>query len=144
MLELGYPAVFTPERQGGFSVSFPDLPEAHTGGDDRADATLQALDCLMCALSYRITDGEDIPRPSAPKRGQYLVSVPLWLAPKVALYQAMREQKVSNVALARKLKCSENVIRRMLNPKHGTKPEKIQRALEALGKRLTVSVRDAA
>jgi hypothetical protein len=36
------------------------------------------------------------------------------------------------------------VIRRMLDPEHATKAEKIQAALAALGKQLTVDVRDAA
>jgi antitoxin HicB len=63
---------------------------------------------------------------------------------KLALYLAMRERKVSNSWLARRLGCSETVIRRMLNPDHETKAEKIEAALVALGKRLTVGVEDAA
>ena len=39
---------------------------------------------------------------------------------------------------------SETVIRRMLNPKHDTKPGKIQAALAALGKRIVVTFEDAA
>jgi hypothetical protein len=39
---------------------------------------------------------------------------------------------------------SETVVRRMLNPKHATKPEKIQSALAALGKRIVVTFEDAA
>jgi len=35
------------------------------------------------------------------------------------------------------------VIRRMLDPKHNTKPEKMQAALAALGKRIVVSFDDA-
>ena len=83
-------------------------------------------------------------RPSKPKRGQYLVGVPLYLAPKLALYLAMRENGVTRTSLAKKLHVSETVVRRMLNPKHDTKPEKIQAALAALGKRLVVVFEDAA
>jgi hypothetical protein len=32
----------------------------------------------------------------------------------------------------------------MLDPEHHTKPEKLQAALEALGKRITIAVEDAA
>ena len=73
-----------------------------------------------------------------------MIQVPLYLAPKLALYMAMNEKRVNNVQLARKLGVSETVVRRMLNPRHDTKPEKIQVALEALGKRITVAVEDAA
>ncbi len=87
---------------------------------------------------------EEIPTPSAAKRGQRLVPVPLWLAPKLALYLAMRDQQVNNSDLARRLGIHERVIRRMLDPKHATKAEKIQAALAVLGKQMTVEVRDVA
>ena len=91
-----------------------------------------------------MTRREEIPTPSAAKRGQRLVPVPLWLAPKLALYLAMREQLVNNSELARRLGVHERVIRRMLDPEHATKAERIQAALAALGKQMTVEVRDAA
>ena len=49
-----------------------------------------------------------------------------------------------NTELARRLGVSETVVRRMLNPKHDTRPEKIQAALEALGKRVVMAYDDAA
>ena len=70
--------------------------------------------------------------------------VPLWLAPKLALYLAMRDQQVNNSELARRLGVHERVIRRMLDPEHASKAEKIQAALAALGKQMTVEVCDAA
>ena len=45
----------------------------------------------------------------------------------------MRERRIPNTELAKRLGVSETVIRRMLNPKHDTRPEKIQAALTALG-----------
>jgi len=87
---------------------------------------------------------EEIPEPSAAKRGQRLVPVPLWLAPKLALYLAMRDQQVNNSELARRLGVHERMVRRMLDPEHASKAEKIQAALSALGKQLTLEVRDAA
>jgi antitoxin HicB len=56
----------------------------------------------------------------------------------------MREQRVANTELARRLGVSETVVRRMLNPKHNTKPEKIQAALAELGKRIVVTSEGAA
>jgi antitoxin HicB len=72
------------------------------------------------------------------------IGVPLYLAPKLALYLAMRERHMTNTELAERLGISETVIRRMLNPKHDTRPEKIQAALVALGKRVIVTFEDAA
>jgi len=145
MFHASYPATLLRETDGrGFHVRFPDLPEALTGGDDLADALAQAQDCLAEAIAGRIARGDAIPPPSPLKRGQHLISVPLYLAPKLALYLAMRERRITNVELGRRLGVSETVVRRMLNPKHATKSEKIQSALAALGKRIVVAFEDAA
>lgn len=85
MFIASYPASFLPERGQGFHVRFPDLPEALTGGDDLEDTLLQA-DCLAEAIAGRVSRGAEIPSPSKAKRGQYLIGVPLYLAPKLALY----------------------------------------------------------
>jgi antitoxin HicB len=104
----------------------------------------EAIDALGSELSIRLSRREPIPAPSMVKRGQRLVPVPLWLAPKLALFMAMRDQQVNNSDLARRLGVHERVVRRMLDPHHATKAEKIQAALAMLGKQMTVEVRDAA
>jgi antitoxin HicB len=145
MFTAAYPASFLPEENGkGFHVRFPDLPEALTGGADFEDTLSQAVDCLAEAIAGRIARGDEIPVPSKLKRGQHPVSVPLYLAPKLALYLALREAGISKTELARRLGVSETVIRRMLDPKHNTKPEKIQAALIALSKRIVIRFEDAA
>ena len=145
MFTATYPANFLTEKNSkGFHVRFPDLPEALTGGVDLDDTYEQAADCLAEALAGRIARGDLIPAPSKLKRGQYPVSVPLYLAPKLALYLAMREGGMRNTDLAKRLGVSETVVRRMLDPKRNTKPEKIQAALAVLGKRIVVRFEDAA
>jgi antitoxin HicB len=140
-----YPATLLPEQDGhGYHVRFPDLPEALTGGSDLEDTLAEAADCLAEALAGRIARGDSIPKPSRVKRGQFAIGVPLPLAPKLALYLAMRERGLTNSALARQLSVSETVVRRMLNPRHDTRPDKLQAALAALGKRLVVTIADAA
>lgn len=145
MFTATYPATILREgNRRGFYVRFKDLPEALTGGDDFEDSLEQASDCLAEALAGRIRRGDEIPPPSNLKRGQHPIGVPLYLAPKLALYLAMREHAIRNTELAARLGVSETVVRRMLDPKHNTKPEKIQAALNALGKRIVVSFEDAA
>jgi len=144
MRSFVYPAVFSNDGHGRVLVRFPDLKEALTDGKDLPEAMEQAIDCLGSDLAHRIIHKEDIPAASPPKRGQRLVPVPLWIAPKLALYLAMREQGINNSELSRRLGVRETVVRRMLNPDHETKAEKIQAALAVLGKRLAVEVGDAA
>jgi antitoxin HicB len=139
-----YPARFTTGGDGRVLVEFVDLPRVATDGKDDREAISEAMDALGSDLSIRLTRREEIPTPSVAKRGQRLVPVPLWLAPKLALYLAMRDEQVNNSELARRLGVHERVIRRMLDPEHATRAERIQGALAALGKQITVEVRDAA
>ena len=105
MFTANYPASFLREDNGEvFHVRFPDLPEALTGGDDVEDTLVQAADCLAEAIAGRIARSEEIPPPSKAKRGQHLIGVPLYyLAPKLALYLAMRERRMPNTELAKRL-----------------------------------------
>ena len=70
--------------------------------------------------------------------------VPLWITGKLALYWTIREIGISQSELARRLSVRETVVRRMLDPNHDTRPEKLQAALEALGKRVVMAYGDAA
>src|ERR1700733_1169149 len=144
MSAFTYPARFTAGGDGRVIVEFIDLPRVATDGKDDREAMEEAIDALGSDLSIRLSRREEIPTPSAAKRGQRLVPVPLWLAPKLALYLAMRDQQINNSDLARRLGIHERVIRRMLDPEHAPKAEKIQAALAILGKQMTVEVRDAA
>ncbi len=144
MSALMYPAVFSRDEGGRTLVRFPDLKGVATDGEDEAEALAEAEDCLGSDLSIRMAQKEEIPAPSPARRGQRLIAVPIWLAPKLALYLAMRDAGISNSELARRLACRETVVRRMLDPDHASKPGKIERALAILGKRLSVVVDDAA
>jgi antitoxin HicB len=62
----------------------------------------------------------------------------------LALVTAFRDSGLTQVALAAKLGKAEGEIRRMLNPYHATKLASIDAALRALGKRLVVTVEEAA
>jgi antitoxin HicB len=144
MFSFTYPASFRPDESRRQVVSFPDFPFAHTDGKDANEAMEEAIDCLGSVLASLIAGKSDIPVPSRVKRGQRLVPVPLWIAGKLGLYLAMREKGVNNSELARRLGVRETVIRRMLDPDHETRSERIQAALEALGKRIVIAVEDAA
>ena len=85
-----YPCVLTPETDGGYSVSFPSVPEALTCGDDRDEALAMAEDALAVALGSYMQCREDIPVPETAVGEQEMIAVPLVVAAKLALYTAMR------------------------------------------------------
>ena len=145
MRSLAYPATLTPDREaGGFTVTFPDLPEAITQGEDRLDTLTQAADCLEEAIAGRIRRGDEIPVASKTKASQTVVFVPPLMAAKAALYLAMREAKISNVKLAKQLGCDEKDVRRLLDPRHSSRITALQAALAALGKKIVLAVENAA
>jgi len=140
-----YPARFERgDKPGVLVITFRDIPEAITQGKGEKDALWQAADCLEEAIAGRIADGGEIPKASAAARGERLIPVPAPMAAKAALYLAMREAGMTNAQLARKLGCDEKELRRMLDPRHPTKLPRITEALDVFGKRLVVSIEEAA
>lgn len=57
-----YPAIFLKEPDGRYSVSFPDIPEALTCGENFEDAIEMAKECLGLCLEGRKEDNEEIPK----------------------------------------------------------------------------------
>lgn len=67
--KLFYPAIFHKEEKG-YWVSFPDVPEALTEGDNMQEAYEMAVDCLGLALSVKAEENEIFPTPSVPENIQ--------------------------------------------------------------------------
>lgn len=64
MAKYAYPAIFTPEQDGGFSIYFPDLDGCYTCGDDMVDGLTMAQDVLALVLYGYEKDNREIPQPS--------------------------------------------------------------------------------
>lgn len=64
MKKYVYPAVFTQEDNGMYSVEFRDLESCYTCGDDINDAVLNAQDVLSMVLYRYEREGKAIPEPS--------------------------------------------------------------------------------
>lgn len=63
--KYAFPAIFTPEEDGGYSVRFPDLEGCFTCGDDMAGALFMAEDALALVLYGYENDARTIPAPSS-------------------------------------------------------------------------------
>jgi antitoxin HicB len=138
-MEHAFSYRFEPEESGGVLVQFVDVPEAHSSGATEAEVGDRALDCLIAALGGYIKLGRAIPRPS-PARSRPVVALPPLVAAKLALYEAMRAQRVTRVELARRLGLQVNAVRRLLDLDHRSHIDQVDRALSALGRRLAVRV----
>ena len=141
---VAYPALFTPEADGGYSVTFRDLPEANAFGADLEDTLQAAMYGLAVALEFRIRDDEPWPEPSPALEGERLIILPVLIEAKLALMRRMHETGTTKVELARVLGISEGAVRRLLRFDHRSHIGRVEAALERLGSRLELQLRDAA
>jgi antitoxin HicB len=79
----------------------------------------------------------EIPLPSA---GTPSVPLPASMATKAAFYWAIRELGLSKVELAERLGVDEREVRRLLNPRHPSKLNRIEELLKKLGRHMVVTV----
>lgn len=138
-----YPAVIEPGDRGGFVVSFPDVPEAITEGDDRTEAEVMAADALGVALLTYIEASRAIPAPTAVSGDQVLISVDPEICAKLAVIESFRESGLTQAELARRLGKDAREIRRILDPDHATKLGALTTTLTVLGRRLVIGVEAA-
>jgi len=134
---MHYPANIRPDGKF-FLVTFPDIPEAITQGNDIEDAKRHGADVLESALDHYLESGLPIPAPSRLKRGQHLIGLPASIAAKVLLLNEMIAQKVRPAELARRLQVTPQEVTRLINPRHKSKIDGIAIALKALGKTLEI------
>lgn len=139
-MEFAYPARLAAEPDGRYTVTFPDLPDAITQGEDRDDAIEMAADCLAETIGARIVERADVPAPSRLKRGHVRVAVPVHVAVKAALYVAMRHDGVSTNALAKAISGQPVQVRRLLDPGRASSMKRMDQALSAMGRRVRVSL----
>ena len=64
MKKVFYPAIFHVAEEGGYWVTFPDIPECITEGDDMEETYQMAVDALGLALTERMKEGEKLPEVS--------------------------------------------------------------------------------
>jgi antitoxin HicB len=140
MKEFIFRALFEPGERRGIVVSFPDVPEAITQGDDEADARAMAEEALALALLSYSRRNLPLPRSKARRRGLVPIAVPPDVAAKLAVLEAFREAGISKSELGRRIGRDEKEVRRILDPKHPTKLPALTAALRALGQRLVIGV----
>lgn len=80
MNKLFYPAIFHVADEGGFWITFPDLPECMTQGDNMQDAYEMAVEALGLALTSREQEMQEIPSASdisqiSLEKGEYCVVI---------------------------------------------------------------------
>jgi antitoxin HicB len=123
-------------------VTVPDLPEAITFGEDREDGLARAADAIETAIIGYMSDREDIPAPKA--RAKDYVTLPTLSALKIELYRAMRAEGLGKAALAKRLGVALPQIDRLLDLRHASRLDAMERAFAAIGRTMDIVVKAAA
>lgn len=136
---FAYPVVLAPDKKdGGFVVTFVDIPEAITQGDTEEEAMRMAREALETALEFYFDEGRAVPLPSRAKRGQRVVELAASVTAKVILLNEMVHQKVRPAELARRLQTTPQEVNRLTNIRHTSRIDGISAALKALGKTIEI------
>jgi len=138
---MKYPATFTPAEEGGFVVTFRDIPEAITQGDDEAEALEMAADSLLSAMEFYFEDRRPVPPASAAQQGERLITLLPSVAVKVLLLNRMLKERVRPADLARLLGVKPQEVTRLTDLGHNTKIDTLDAALSALGYELVIHAR---
>ena len=139
MLNLDYPVHLETAEEGGFIVTFPDVPEAITQGEDEDEALLRAVDALETALSFYIDDRRALPVPSE-ATGRPVVRPSALESAKLALYVEMTTQGIRKSELARRLGWCPPQVDRLFDLRHASRFDQIEAAARALGRRVNVTL----
>jgi antitoxin HicB len=136
---LAYPVTLTPDKKdGGYVVTFRDIPEAITQGETIEEALAMASEALESALEFYFEGRRPVSMPSPAKRRQHLIELPASLTAKILLLNEMIHQQVRPAELARRLGTTPQAVNRLTNLRHASKIDGIASAMKALGKTLEI------
>lgn len=125
---------------GAYIASCRDLPLMNSVGDDLQDALFESISGLVTAISIEMDERRPVPTGSKPEKGEHLVTVPVLVAMKASLHNAMIETGTRKAELARKMGKNPQQIDRLLDAMHSSKVEAVEQALYLLNKKVSVDV----
>jgi len=138
---FNYPVTLTHDAtDGGFVVTFADIPEAISQGETVSEAMKAARAALETALDFYFDDKRAVPAPSKAAAGQAVIGLNASLSAKVLLLNEMIYQNIRPAELARRLGTRPQDVNRLTNLRHTTRIDSIAAALEAMGKHLEIRV----
>lgn len=142
---MNYPALFERTDKSKILITFPDIDEAVSQGDDERDAMEMAQDALVTWFAHCIRHGKPINPASRPRSRKYrMVDVPAMVAVKVELYMAFHAAGITKAELGRRLGIPKTNVDRLFDFKNHTRLDQLEAAFRALGKELSIHISEAA
>ena len=142
---MKYPAKFERTDGSKILITFPDVEEAVSQGDDEQDAVDMAQDALVTWFAHCIRHGKAINPPSQPKGRKYrMIGLPAMVSAKVELYTAFKASGLTKAELGRRLAIPKTNVERLFEFKNHTRLDQLEAAFRVLGKDMSISISEAA
>ena len=138
-MNFNYPFTIKKSEDGSYFVQFIDIEEAFTSGETIEEALFNAKDVLNLMLEERLEKEDDIPEASE-LESSYKVAPSATVQAAILVRKARKNTTLAD--LARALNTSWPAAKRLEDPRHAPTLKQLERALNALGKRLILSVSD--
>jgi len=133
---LKFPAIFEQDENGGYTVTFRDIPEAITQGETFDEAREAAQDALITAMDFYFEDNRSVPEASQAQANEEFIELPVSVSAKVMLLNEMVKKKIRPIELAHKMKIKPQEVTRIMSLSHATKIDTLANAFSAVGNRL--------
>lgn len=107
MLNMTYLAILEPAEDGGYGISFPDLPGCFSFGENLAEAQQMAAEAASLHVYGLECDGEKVPNPSVslpPEMTKGMVVMPITIHPDLYKRKRDNERIKTNITLPAWLK----------------------------------------
>jgi antitoxin HicB len=142
---MEYAALFEPAEEDGFVITFPDFGWGVSQADTEEEARDMAVALLETLVQEHIRKGEALPKVAKLRGRKYrLIRLPALQGTKARLYEEFLASGIRKSELARRLGIPKTTVDRLFDFGNHTRLDQIEAAFRALGKELTIDVRDAA
>ena len=142
MYRYQYPVTLEDNGEGGFLLHFRDVPQINSEISSPDELQKTAIDALITAADICFEKKIPFPKPSEPNDGEKLIALPISVVAKILLHDAMLKANIRPSDLARRMKTSPQEVSRIIDLKHTTKIDTIQKAFRAFGQDLDIFVTD--
>ena len=135
-----YPVELEDNNEGGFILKFRDFPDLNSEIWSLDELQNTGLSALITILDLYFEHNKVFPKPSAHKENEKVITLPISIISKMLLLNTMVSSKIRPVDLARKMGVKPQEVNRIIDLTHNTRIDTIQKALNSLGKSLTLSL----
>lgn len=142
MYKYQYPVALEDNDEGGYILHFRDIPEINSEIWSLDELQNTAVGALITAAEICFEKKIPFPEPSKAAKDEKLVALPLSVVSKILLHKAMLSDNIRPSDLAKKMGTTPQEVNRILDLKHSTKIDTIQKAFRSFGHDLNVSVTD--